>query len=324
MINPHAVEIGMEDAAIEKLFRAEYDLPCCPHPNVIRVLHHFCDSVPPQGLPKWPEFGGGRSLFLVMKEYDCNLQTHCRHLLEKGLLDERFLLSILLQLFKATEHLVQHNILHLDLKLDNVLVKVEQTVTRAVICDFGCSYESPHSLTTANATVLSARVGGNPNHHPPELCTLSSDPTVVCDVSKADIWAVGLMAYEIVTGRDAATILSYQHKKTRYTSEILPQLEGSFSVSCSHLLQQFVSHSVESRPSASQAIQLCSIVLYGPTTPTLGEMTVEKAQHWLEQQLVSLRPKSNEDLRKDPFYMRYLDLFSPDVVKHVINKFLMR
>jgi serine/threonine protein kinase len=324
MINPHAVEIGMEDAAIEKLFRAEYDLPCCPHPNVIRVLHHFCDTVPQGALPRWPEFGGQRSMFLVMKEYDCNLQTHCRHLLEKGLLDERFLLSILLQLFKATEHLVQHNILHLDLKLDNVLVKVEQNVTRAVICDFGCSYEAPHSLTTVNATALAACAGGNPNHHPPELCTLSADPTVVCDVSKADIWAVGLMAYEIVTGRDATAILSYLQKEIGYTADVLPQLEVKYSVPCNRLLQQLVSHSVESRPSASQAIQLCSIVLYGPTTPTLGEMTVEKAQHWLEQQLVSLRPKSNEELRRDPFYMRYLDLFSPHVVKHLINKFLMR
>ena len=50
MINPHAVYVAMEDAAIENMFRAEYDLPCRPHPNVMRVLHHFCDSVPPRGL----------------------------------------------------------------------------------------------------------------------------------------------------------------------------------------------------------------------------------------------------------------------------------
>ena len=50
MINPHAVDVAMEDAVIEDLFRAEYDLPCRPHPNVVRILHHFCDSVPPQGL----------------------------------------------------------------------------------------------------------------------------------------------------------------------------------------------------------------------------------------------------------------------------------
>ena len=53
MINPYDVSdqhVIMEDAEIEERFRAEYDLPCHPHPNVVRVLHHFCASVPPQGL----------------------------------------------------------------------------------------------------------------------------------------------------------------------------------------------------------------------------------------------------------------------------------
>ena len=83
------------------------------------------------GLPNWPEFGGRCSLFLVMKEYDCNLQSHCRNLRERGSLDERFLLTILLQLFKAINHLVKHNILHRDLKLDNVLLKLEPNMTRS-------------------------------------------------------------------------------------------------------------------------------------------------------------------------------------------------
>ena len=83
------------------------------------------------GLPDWPQFGGCRSLFLVMKEYDCNLQSHCRTLHKRGSFDERFLLTVLLQLFKAIEHLVKHNILHKDLKLDNVLLKLEPNVTRS-------------------------------------------------------------------------------------------------------------------------------------------------------------------------------------------------
>ena len=83
------------------------------------------------GLPHWPPYGGRSSLFLVMKEYDCNLQSHCRNLRQRGSLDERFLLTVLLQLFKAIEHLVRHNILHRDLKLDNVLLKLEPNMTRS-------------------------------------------------------------------------------------------------------------------------------------------------------------------------------------------------
>ena len=50
MINRHAVYVAMKDAAIENMFRAEYNLPCRSHPNVTRFLHHFCNFVPPQGL----------------------------------------------------------------------------------------------------------------------------------------------------------------------------------------------------------------------------------------------------------------------------------
>ena len=152
MLNPYDVsdeDVGLGGAAIEDLFKAEYDLPCRPHPNVVRVLHHFCASVPPRGLivslcmvsydqcfmllglPQWPPYGGRSSLFLVMKEYDCNLQSHCRNMRQRGSLDEQFLLTVLLQLFKAIEHLVRHNILHRDLKLDNVLLKLEPNMTRS-------------------------------------------------------------------------------------------------------------------------------------------------------------------------------------------------
>ena len=53
-------------------------------------------------------------------------------------------------------------------------------------------------------------------------------------------------------------------------------------------------------------------------------MRVGGAQHWLEQQLVSLRARSNEELLRDPFYIKYRDLFSPHEVTHLINTFLLR
>jgi serine/threonine protein kinase len=323
LLNPHAVYEEMDDAAIENMFKDEYDMPCRPHPNVMRVLHYFCDSVPPQGLPEWPQFGGRRSLFLVMKEYDCNLQSHCRHLHERGSLDERFLLAILLQLFRAIEHLVKHNVVHRDLKLDNVLLRLDKLVTRAVVCDFGCSYEAFPSLAAVNATVLSACAGGNPAHHSPELSTLSRDPSVVCDVSKADVWAAGLMGYEIITGRNATDILLFSQKQTPYTCAILPRLGGSCSASCERLLQQLVSHSVEERPSASQAVQLCCIALYGPIIRSEGDLRVEDVQHWLEQQLVGLRSRSDEELLRNSLYVKYLAALSPQAVADLINTFLV-
>ena len=84
-----------------------------------------------------------------------------------------------------------------------------------MICDFGCSYEAPESLTRASARVLCDTAGGNPAHHSPELSTLSTHPNVVCNVSKADVWAAGLMAYEMVTGTNAKDILSHHQKQVQ-------------------------------------------------------------------------------------------------------------
>ena len=53
-------------------------------------------------------------------------------------------------------------------------------------------------------------------------------------------------------------------------------------------------------------------------------MRVGDAQCWLEQQLVSLRAKRDEELVSNPFYIKYLDLFSPHEVAQLINTFFVR
>ena len=47
-------------------------------------------------------------------------------------------------------------------------------------------------------------------------------------------------------------------------------------------------------------------------------------QHWLQQQLVDLSSRKDEELLEDPFYIEYLDVFSPHEVTHLINNFLVR
>lgn len=47
---------SMSDEDIKTLFKSEYDLPCRPHRNVVRVLHHFCDRVEKEGTGKCHEY----------------------------------------------------------------------------------------------------------------------------------------------------------------------------------------------------------------------------------------------------------------------------
>lgn len=71
-------------------------------------------------------------MFLVMDEYDYNLQRRSREMREEGSMNERWLLQILFQIIKAVEHLVASHVLHRDLKLDNVLIKHEGITERLV------------------------------------------------------------------------------------------------------------------------------------------------------------------------------------------------
>lgn len=79
-------------------------------------------------------------LFIVM---DC-LSMSLRHLISNGAVKtSEHGLVLLLQLCKAVEHMVRHEVCHRDLKPDNVLVEMQpHGYERLVIADFGESLDS--------------------------------------------------------------------------------------------------------------------------------------------------------------------------------------
>ena len=52
-------------------------------------------------------------------------------------------------------------------------------------------------------------------------------------------------------------------------------------------------------------------------------MSVPDTEHWLEQQVVGLRARSDEELLEDPFYIQYLNFLSSREVTELINTFLL-
>ena len=79
-------------------------------------------------------------MFLVMAEYDYNLQSRSREMHEGDSMNEQWLLGILLQILNAVAHLVSSNVLHRDMKLDNVLIKREGNVERLVVHEYSSEY----------------------------------------------------------------------------------------------------------------------------------------------------------------------------------------
>lgn len=102
----------------------------------------------------------------------------------------------------ATAH--EHGIVHRDLKPENIMVKHEGGASRIKILDFGLAKLQPpvssaptSSATPTESTLVNTALGllvGTVNYMSPEQ--LEGDPVD----ARADIYALGLVLYEIATG----------------------------------------------------------------------------------------------------------------------------
>uniref|UniRef100_A0A7S4W472 Protein kinase domain-containing protein n=1 Tax=Ditylum brightwellii TaxID=49249 RepID=A0A7S4W472_9STRA len=97
--------------------------------------------------------------------------------------------SFMSQILSGLSHLHKHNIVHRDLKLDNILLSACKT--RILIADLGLS----HAVTPQNQGYLSTSCG-SPHYASPEI--LNGKPYLGYPV---DIWSTGVVLYCLICGR---------------------------------------------------------------------------------------------------------------------------
>lgn len=139
------------------------------HPGVIKLYEVFEDEL---------------KVYLVF-EYSPNGDL-VRYFEKNPLFNESELKSFFFKILKSIEHLHQMNVIHRDIKLDNILLDKNMNPK---LCDFGIS-----SIVEPGKKLYDT--GGTPAYLAPEV--IKSDGHIC---KKTDIWSLGVLLYLLNFGR---------------------------------------------------------------------------------------------------------------------------
>ncbi|CAF0742300.1 unnamed protein product [Adineta steineri] len=186
------------------------------HPNIVELLNRFCDD---------------NYVYLIL-EYCSNGDLE-RYLQEKKTLSENETRNICKQVVEGLVYLHDHDILHRDIKLSNLLLTDTYDVK---IADFGLAKQLPSKREQTNETMC-----GTPNYISPEIASRNPHSFAT------DVWSLGILIATLLTGRppfDTDTVHGTLSKVTQEKYE----LPTTFSDEAQDLVNNTLRKRPEDRP----------------------------------------------------------------------------
>ncbi len=173
------IKTGMDSRGVLARFDAERQaLALMDHPNIARIYDGGVTSA-------------GQPFFVMELVKGVPLAEYC----DQKRLSVRARLELFVAVCQAVQHAHQKGIIHRDLKPGNVLVtEVDGRPTPKVI-DFGVAKATEVKLTDLSFSDVGAIVG-TPAYMSPE----QADPTSMDIDTRTDVYALGVMLYELLTG----------------------------------------------------------------------------------------------------------------------------
>ncbi len=227
------------------------------HPSIVRIVGHGLYEAMPwfameyiDGLPLRDHFTSSHETKLL--DEDIETLVHAETLAavtyrdakgawRSSLLppdEQRILLLQMAKVLRGLGHLHAAGLVHRDLKPENIVVR--QRSQDPVIVDFGIATQSAGSARERLSRV--ANIAGTPAYMAPEQTIgLWLD-------ARADLYSVGCMIYEILSGRPPFVADSFVQYAAAHVYSTVPPLPASVSVDLANLVYRLLEKAPEDRP----------------------------------------------------------------------------
>ena len=184
------IKSGMDSRAVLARFDAERQaLALMDHPNIARIYDGGLTA-------------SGQPFFVMELVKGEPLTGYC----DQRRMSIKARLELFVSVCQAVQHAHQKGIIHRDLKPGNVLVtEVDGKPTPKVI-DFGVAKATEVRLTDMSVADTGAIVG-TPTYMSPE----QADPSSMDIDTRTDVYALGVMLYELLTGSAPIDAKQFQH-----------------------------------------------------------------------------------------------------------------
>ena len=161
----------------------------------------------------------------------------------QGRLPPAFAAEIVTQVCAALDEAHRHNIVHRDIKPDNILVDLQNSKPKVTVLDFGIAKLRGESTGTLTQT---GSVLGTPHYMSPEQC-LGEELD-----GRSDVYSLGIVVYEMLTGvvpfnAPISTAVVVQH-----VNQSPPSLRSS-NPDIPWTVERAVLHALEKKPDARPA-----------------------------------------------------------------------
>jgi eukaryotic-like serine/threonine-protein kinase len=174
--NDEAIERSDFDRLQERFIKEAFKLQKCEHPNIVKVFEPFQEE----------------GLWCIPMEYIAGTTLDKR---DRRRLPEAEAIRYVTEIGEALGILHGQGLIHRDVNPSNVMIRVRNGVSEAVLIDFGLVRDFATNLSTTSYTETTAFASSG---KAPELYIRGGDRG-----SYTDLYSLGAMLYELVTGSPA-------------------------------------------------------------------------------------------------------------------------